>query len=421
MIRCYPFHAVRPRPDHAADVASVPYDVVSRDESRAIAEKHPNNFIHVVRPDADLPDATSPYDPAVYAKGKSNLDRFLKDNILFRDTTPRVYLYRQSATIAGKLQTQTGIVCTCHADDYDNDLIKKHEKTRPDKEDDRVRHLLTLAAHAEPVFLAFRDLPDVGAIVARLTASEKPIYDFTCDDGVSHTVWSVDNHAPLTAALSKAPCLYVADGHHRSAAASRAAADRRKSNPNHCGAEEYNRFLAVLFPASELRILPYHRVVNTLNNLSPEAFLDRLAKVCSITNADSPEPKGSGSFCLYLNKAWRRCTFLPDSTPTYDPVGSLDVSLLSDLVLAPILNITDLRTDPNIEFVGGIRGPAELERLVNARDQAAGKPGSSAAFSMFPTTMDQLLAVADAQRMMPPKSTWFEPKLRSGLLIHTLD
>ncbi len=421
MIRCYPFQAVRPRPAHAAELASVPYDVVSRDESRAIAQAHPHNFIHVVRPDADLPDSTSPYDPAVYAKGKSNLDRFLKDDILFRDATPRIYLYRQSATIAGRLQTQTGIVCTCHADDYDKDLIKKHEKTRPDKEDDRVRHLLTLAAHAEPVFLAYRDLPDADSIVARITATEKPIYDFTCDDGVTHTVWAVDNHAPLTAALSKAPSLYVADGHHRSAAASRAAAERRKANPNHTGAEEYNRFLAVLFPSSQLRILPYHRVVNTLNNLTPEAFLDKLAKVCSITPTNNPDPGSSGAFCLYLNKAWRRCTFIPDATPTYDPVGSLDVSLLSDLVLAPILNITDLRTDPNIEFVGGIRGPSELERLVNARDASSGKHASAAAFSMHPTTMDQLLDVADAGRMMPPKSTWFEPKLRSGLLIHMLD
>lgn len=413
MLRVYPFQAVRPQPQFAAEVACVPYDVVNREESRREASASPRSFMHVVRPDADLPDSVGAYDDAVYAKGKENLDSLLRDGTLTRDGPPRVYLYRQSADLPGVgRQTQTGVVCCCDVRDYDADRIKKHEKTRKEKEDDRVRHLLTLAAHAEPVFLAHKKDPAISALVESATApSHTPLYDFTASDGVRHTVWAVDAPEPLLAALSNHKCAYVADGHHRCAAASRAAADRRAAGDG--PDSQSQRFLAVLFPADALRILPYHRVVADLNGLSPEDFLGRLRRVCAVAPATDPAPGSPGVFCLFLQGRWWQCRFEPDSIPTYDPVNSLDVSMLSDLVLAPLLNIRDLRTDKRIDFVGGIRGTKELERLVQSGKAAA-------AFSMHPTTMDQLLAVADAGLMMPPKSTWFEPKLRSGLLIHML-
>lgn len=411
MLRLHPFRAVRPHAQFAAEVACVPYDVVNREEARREAARSPRSFMHVVRPDADLPDSVGAYDDAVYAKGRENLDRFRGDGTLTVDGAARVYLYRQSADLPGVgRQTQTGVVCCCDVRDYDADLIKKHEKTRRDKEDDRVRHVLTLGAHAEPVFLAHKQDDAVTALVARAAAAPA-LYDFTAPDGVRHTVWAVDGFEPLLKALASHRCLYVADGHHRCAAASRSGADRRAAGDR--ADAESQRFLSVLFPANELKILPYHRAVADLHGLSPEDFLARVGKVCEVSPAPAPAPTRPGTFCAFVKGRWWHCQFMPDSIPTYDPVNSLDVSMLSDLVLAPILNIRDLRTDKRIDFIGGIRGTPELERLVTSGKAAA-------AFAMFPTTMDQLLAVADAGLMMPPKSTWFEPKLRSGLLVHML-
>ncbi len=416
MLRVFPFTAYRPRPDLAKAVASVPYDVVDRAESRELGEGRPDNFIHVVRPDADLPDSVGPYDDRVYAKARENLQDLIKRGVMVRDDARRMYLYRQAATIAGKHQSQTGILLCCDVADYDADRIKKHEKTRPDKEDDRVRSVLELGAHAEPVFLAFRTHAALGKLIDDTTASAKPIYDFTADDGVQHTVWALDGYQPVIDAFKSMPCVYVADGHHRCAAASRAGAERRKANPKHTGDEEYNRFMAVLFPSDDLLILPYHRVVSELNGLTPAQFLEKLGKVCTIAPTKEPAPAAPGAFSLFMNdgQGWRLCTFKPDLIHRSDPVRSLDVSVLTEQVLDPILGIKDIRTDKRIDFVGGIRGPGELEKRVKA-----GK--AVAAFCMHPTTMDQLLSVADAGLMMPPKSTWFEPKLRSGLLVHMLD
>jgi uncharacterized protein (DUF1015 family) len=415
MLRVHPFTAYRPRPDRARDVASVPYDVVDRAESRALGEGKPDNFIHVVRPDADLPDSVGPYDDKVYAKARENLQGLIARGVMVRDDARRMYLYRQAGTIAGKRQSQTGILLCCDVADYDADRIKKHEKTRPDKEDDRVRSILELGAHAEPVFLAFRPHDGLRRVIDAAT-KQKPLYDLTTDDGVQHTVWTLDDYKPVVDAFKSMPCCYVADGHHRCAASSRAGAERRKANPKHTGDEEYNRFMAVLFPSDDLLILPYHRVVSELAGLTAQQFLDKVARVCTITPARDPNPPKPGSFTLYLNdgKGWRLCAFAPKLADQSDPVRRLDVALLTEHVLDPILGIRDIRTDKRIDFVGGIRGPGELEKRVNSGKAAA-------AFCMHPTTMDQLLDVADAGLMMPPKSTWFEPKLRSGLLVHMLD
>ncbi len=414
MLRVFPFAALRPKPELAAEVACPPYDVVDRAEARAIASASHRSFMHVVRPDADLPDSVDPYDKSVYLRGRDNLDGLVSAGAMFRDDQPRMYLYRQSAVIAGRLQTQTGVVCCCHVSDYNHDLIKKHEKTRKDKEDDRVRHILALNGHIEPVFLAYKGRRDIDEFVAR-ACEAAPLYDFTADDGVRHTVWVADNAGFLADAFSSVPCAYVADGHHRSAAASRAAMERRALAPTAPRDAEFMRYLAVLFPADQLRILPYHRAVADLHGLSADEFVGRLGAVCEVAPG-GPEPARHGEFALYLGKGrgWLRCAFNPGLLAEKDPVRSLDVSLLSDHVLGPILGIADLRTDKRIDFVGGIRGTGDLERRVDSGRAAA-------AFSMHPTTMGQLLAVADAGQMMPPKSTWFEPKLRSGLLVHMLD
>ena len=403
------FRALRPRADLAGRVAAVPYDVVNRAEAAALAEGNPDSFLHVGRSDIDLPPDTDPHDPRVYAAAKSALDRLISSGALVRDTEPALFLYRQE--MDGR--AQTGVVGCVHVDDYERDVIRKHEKTRKDKEDDRTRHVLTLAAHAEPVFLTFRPDPELGRLSAAAT-SRPPLYDFTAPDGVRHTVWRLTDAKPWLDAFARIPVAYVADGHHRSASAWRAGRERRASNPRHTGNEEYNWFLAVLFPANELRILPYNRLVKDLNGLSPAAFRTRLAQVGKLQPTDDPSPPAPGTFCLFFDGRWERLSLDPASIDRSDPIRSLDVSLLQDTILGPILGIGDPRTDKRIDFVGGIRGPAELERRVRSGEMAL-------AISMYPTTIEQLLAVADAGEIMPPKSTWFEPKLRSGLFVHELD
>lgn len=413
MIRIYPFEAVRPAPGRERDVASPPYDVVDRAEARDIIRANPHSFMGVVRADGALDDSIDAYDQRVYDAARQRFEDMQRDGLLRRDKRRRMFAYRQSATIAGVRHEQTGLVCCCDVRDYDEDRIRKHEKTRQAKEDDRTRHMLALNAHPGPVFLTYRDRDDVSAIIGRVTQGA-PAADFEADDGVRHTVWDIDETDPLVRAFASMDFAYVADGHHRSASASRAARARRDKNPSHTGEEEYNRFLSVLFPASQLRILAYNRVVRDLHGLDASRFRGALESVCEVRAARSPEPAEPGRFCAYLAGEWLECVFPPSSIGRADPVASLDVSLLADRVLEPILGIRDVRTDPRVDFVGGIRGVRALEKLVNSGQFAC-------AFSMHPTTIGQLLDVADAGLMMPPKSTWFEPKLRSGLLVHMLD
>lgn len=409
MLRVHPFTAIRPAPSHESRVASPPYDVVTTDEARAIASGNPDCFLHVVRSEIDLPPDTDPYAPIVYETAKQAFQRLLDDGTLVRDREPRMFLYRQ----VWQHRAQVGLVCCCHVEDYRNDLIKKHEKTRRVKEDDRTRHVLALNANAGPVFLAYRDENDIERLVQE-DLNARPLYHFVAADGVTHTVWPVRDANEYIRAFERVPAAYVADGHHRAASAARAAAERRAANPHHRGDEEYNWFLAALFPASQLRILAYNRLVRTLGDRTPEVAAAQLATVGRVTRATHPAPDRSGVFCCYLNGQWHRVEIDAALIDHADPIASLDVSLLHDRVLGPIFGIGDARTDERIEFVGGVRGPAHLQALVDSGEAAA-------AFSLYPTSIEQLMAVADAGLVMPPKSTWFEPKLRSGLLVHSLD
>ena len=408
-MRLHPFRAIRPTPKLAPRVAAVPYDVVNRQEAVDLARDNRYSFLHVGRSDIDLPADVDQYDPRIYSGAREALDRFVKEGVLIQDRDPGLYLYRQ--IMEGR--SQTGLVGCVHVDDYERDIIRKHEKTRPDKEDDRTRHVLTLNAHAEPVFLAYRGRTEINVLSEPMLAS-KPLYDFTAPDRVRHTVWKVRDPGLWVEAFRAVPHAYVADGHHRSASAWRAGQERRAGNPRHRGDEEYNWFLAVLFPADQLTILPYNRVVRDLAGKTPAKLLQELRDIGHASTTDHPRPPRPGTFCVYLAGAWHRVEIDDAAIDRRDPIGSLDVSLLQDRVLAPLLGIGDPRTDKRIDFVGGIRGTAELERRVDSGEMAV-------AFSLFPTTMEQLMAVSDAGKVMPPKSTWFEPKLRSGLFVHELE
>jgi len=407
-MRLNPFPAVRPRPDLAPQVASVPYDVVNRGEAAELARGNPHSFLHVGRSDIDLPEDLDPYDARIYRRAREALDELLARGTLLRDPEPRLFVYRQ--IMDGR--PQTGVVGCVHVDDYEHDVIRKHEKTRQDKEDDRTRHVLTLNANAEPVFLTYRGRVEIDRMVEAITPTT-PLYDFTAPDGVRHTVWQVPDSWALARTFDPVPLAYVADGHHRSASAWRAGKELRAGNPSHRGDEEYNWFLAVLFPSDQLRILPYNRVVRDLNGQTPARVLERLGGLGKLSPATDPVPERSGVLGVFLDGRWRRLELDPAGIDRSDPIASLDVSLLQDRVLSPILGIGDPRTDKRIDFVGGIRGTAELERRVRSGEMAI-------AFSLFPTTLDQLMAVSDAGHVMPPKSTWFEPKLRSGLFVHEL-
>lgn len=407
-MRLHPFRALRPAPELAERVAAVPYDVVNRAEAAALATGNPYSFLHIGRSDIDLPADVDPYDPRIYAKARETLDRFQAEGTLIRESSPSLYLYRQ--IMDGR--AQTGVVGCVHVDDYEQDLIRKHEKTRPDKEDDRTRHVLALRANAEPVFLTYRGRSDVDRL-SRPILMSAPLYDFTAEDGVRHTVWRISEPGPFLDAFRAVPHAYVADGHHRSASAWRAGRELRSAPAQHRGDGEYNWFLAALFPADQLRILPYNRVVRDLAGQGPEEVLARLAHLGKVITTDDPTPTRPGTFCLFLMNAWYRLALDQSTIDRKDPIASLDVSLLQDRVLGPILGVGDPRTDKRIDFVGGIRGTVELERRVRSGEMAVG-------FSLYPTSIDQLMAVSDAGRIMPPKSTWFEPKLRSGLFVHTL-
>jgi uncharacterized protein (DUF1015 family) len=400
-------------PERAADVAAPPYDVLNTEEARQRAAGKPWSFLHISKPEIDLPAGTDPYAPVVYAKAVENLHKMEKEGILRRDAKPYFYLYRLQM---GE-HVQTGLVAAASVAAYDAERIRRHEFTRPDKEDDRVRQIAALNAQTGPVFLTYRHSPVIDALAGRV-ASGAPEYDFSADDGVRHMLWVVRDDAvakQLGEAFENVERLYIADGHHRCAAASRVAASRRAANPNHTGEESYNYFLSVIFPDNQMQIMDYNRVVRDLSGLSREQFLERVGQAFSIDkSAHAVKPAGTGEFGMYLPGQWYRLRIQPQFIPANNPVAQLDVSLLANHLIAPILGITDARRDKRIDFVGGIRGLQELEQRVNSGEMAV-------AFSLFPTGMDQLMAVADSGEVMPPKSTWFEPKLADGLVSHVLD
>ncbi len=403
-----PFTGLRPAPGRAADVAAPPYDVLSTDEARKRAAGKPWSFLHISKPEIDLPAGTDPHAPQVYAKAAENLQRMLAQKVLERDKQPGYYAYR----LVMDGHVQTGLVVAASVADYDTNRIRKHEFTRPDKEDDRVRQIEALNAQTGPVLLAYPDAPAVDTLLAQVT-NGVPVADVTADTGVRHTLWRIGDAASmatLTQAFDAMPALYIADGHHRSAAASRVAASRRATGPESC-----NFFLAVAFPHHQMRILPYNRVVTDLNGLSRQELLSKIGQSFALRAASGAvTPAKPGEFGLYLTGQWYRLNIHPGLVPMNDPVERLDVSLLADRLLAPILGITDPRRDKRIDFIGGIRGVAELEKRVDSDEMAV-------AFSMFPTRMEDLMAVADVGEVMPPKSTWFEPKLADGLVSHVLD
>lgn len=408
MATLHPFRAQRPHPDAVEDVASVPYDVISVAEARELAAGNPRSFLHVIRPEIDLPPGTDEHADAVYEKGAENLRAFIEAEYTTQEDEPALYVYR--LMMDGR--AQAGIFGCVSVAEYDNDTILKHEKTRPVKEDDRTRHILTQEAHAEPVMLTFRDVESVNALIVSAQEGE-PLYDFTADDGVQHTIWPVAAPDALVDAFVDVPRLYIADGHHRCKASSRAASVLRGSGRDqHEAPPESAFFPAVLFPMSQMHIMAYNRVVHTLP-MTPADFLDAVEERMTLERqVDNPVPLEKGIVCVYLDGVWHRAALPPTKRGTAS--DELDVARLSEHVLEPLLDITDVRRDPNIDFVGGIRGTAELEDRVDRGDAAL-------AVSMAPTSIEELLAVSDAGLLMPPKSTWFEPKLRSGLLVHRFD
>ncbi|MBZ0091572.1 MAG: DUF1015 family protein [Sulfuricellaceae bacterium] len=408
-----PFAGLRPVSEHTADVVAPPYDVLSTDEARVRAAGRPWSFLHISKPEIDLPPETDPYAPQVYAKGAENLRHMVEQGLLAQDTAPCYYVYRM--VMNGHVQT--GLVAAASVADYDTNRVRKHEFTRPDKEDDRVRQIDALNAQTGPVLLAYPSAPEVDAILAQ-AALATPDADVTADDGIRHTLWVVDDKTlldRLTAAFDAMRAIFIADGHHRSAAASRIAAARRAANPSHTGKESYNYFLSVIFPHHEMKIMDYNRVMTDLNGLSEEAFLARIAQEFAVKPAGGQvKPSHPGEFGMYLGGRWYRLEIRADLIPQEDPVARLDVSLLQNHLISPVLGIDDPRRDKRIDFVGGIRGLAELEKRVDSG-------GMKVAFALFATRMEDLMAVADAGEVMPPKSTWFEPKLVDGLVSHVLD
>jgi uncharacterized protein (DUF1015 family) len=407
-----PFYALRPQPAQVAEVAAVPYDVVDRHEAAALAAGRPRSFLHVSRSEIDLPSETHPYDDAVYARAAANFGALQDDGTLVVEPEACLYIYRLQ--MGG--QQQTGIAATFAVDEYDADRIKKHERTRKDKEDDRTRHIIELRAQTGPVFLAHRPIEGLDELVAGLCQAP-PLYDFTAPDGVVHTVWKVTDTEPLCQRFAGLDALYIADGHHRAASASRTRARLREqalaAGAPWTGDEEANFFLAVAFPANQLRVLPYNRLIADLRGQAPESFLAAVTARFGATPGASPAPAAAQQVSMYLGGTWYGLNLASVAPLASTPADALDVALLQEHLLAPLLGISDPRTDKRIDFVGGIRGTAELEEAVN-------KGRAAVAFSMYPTSVEELMAIADADQIMPPKSTWFEPKLRDAIVIHTV-
>lgn len=406
-----PFRALRPKPEYARDVASRPYDVLNTQEARQEAEGNKYSFLRVIKPELELPDDIDPYGANVYEQGVKNLNYLRSEQIIEKDATPSFYIYR--LTMDGR--EQTGIVGCCHYQEYFDGHIKKHELTRTAKENDRVRHVEAQDANAEPVFFSYRGLDSINQVITNATQSD-PVYDFTADDDIRHELWVIDDESSISRIetdFKSIPDLYVADGHHRTAAAARVGQQKKDNNPSHNGTEEYNFFMAVLFSDDQLKIFDYNRVVQDLNGMSTDQFKDKLYPIFEISELESAQsPSVKGVFSMYLDKKWY-CLNPKEVISSENPKENLDVTLLSEKVLDPILGIQDLRKDTRIDFVGGIRGLGELERRVDSGEMEV-------AFALFPVSMAELLAIADAGEIMPPKTTWFEPKLRSGLFIHEL-
>lgn len=410
-----PFKGIRPPQELVEQVASRPYDVLNSDEARTEAEGNEKSLYHIIKPEIDFPVGTDEHDERVYAKAAENFQFFQDKGWLVQDSKENYYIYAQ--TMNGK--TQYGLVVGAYVPDYMNGVIKKHELTRRDKEEDRMKHVRVNNANIEPVFFAYPDNEQLDAIIRKYTA-EKPVYDFVApDDGFGHTFWVIDQEediAAITAAFAQMPALYIADGHHRSAAAALVGAEKAKQNPQHRGDEEYNYFMAVCFPAGQLTIIDYNRVVKDLNGLTPVEFLAALEKnfVVEEKGADIYKPAGLHNFALYLDNKWYSLTAKEGTYNDNDPIGVLDVTISSNLILDEILGIKDLRSDKRIDFVGGIRGLGELKKRVDSGEMKV-------ALALYPVSMKQLMDIADTGNIMPPKTTWFEPKLRSGLIIHKLD
>jgi len=413
MVQVRALRLLKPLDRYAKDVAAKPYDVVNYEEARAIAQANPLSFLRVEKSEIDLPSDMPTDSDAVLDQGKKNLDQFARDGIFCRDEEPCFYVYRQRLGS----HEQYGLVAGIHVADYEAGRLKRHEFTRGDKEQERTKHIARINAQTGPVFVIYRSSPVINDVVAK-TAAGEPLYSFTADDGVSHAAWRVDGKALnelLVGEFAAAGDAYIADGHHRAAAAAAVARMKREGNPRHRGDEAYNDILSVLFPHDQLKIMDYNRVVKDLNGLTEGAFLDRLAGHFAVEKGFSAKsPSQSHTFGMYLNGTWYRLALQDASAAGKDAVASLDVSILQSTILEPILGIHDPRTDRRIDFVGGIRGMNELERLVDSGLAAV-------AFSLYPTSLDELMSVADAGAVMPPKSTWFEPKLRSGLFVHLLD
>lgn len=408
MARIFPFKAVRPKQEDAAKVASPPYDVLSSEEARAISQQNNLTFLHVTKSEIDMPVDLSIYDRSVYEKAKENLHDMLKYGILFQEGHACYYVYE----LIMEGRRQTGLVCCSSVDDYENDLIKKHEYTRPEKEKDRIDHISITGAQTGNVFLAYRNVKEIDGLITTWKSSHVPVYDFTAEDGIGHRIWVVDDQDAIekitTQFEEKVPFTYIADGHHRAASAAKV----RKSLGEKAGPEA-DGFLTTLFPASELKILPYNRVVKDLNGMEAAEFISALQEDFSISSSEHPvDPTALHEFGMYLGGAWYHLT-ANEGTYSDDPIGVLDVTIFSKNVLEKLLDIQDQRTDKRIDFVGGIRGLKELEKRVDSKEMEV-------AFSFFPVSIEQLFAIADSGEVMPPKSTWFEPKLRDGLLTHLI-
>jgi uncharacterized protein (DUF1015 family) len=410
-----PFKALRPTKENAHLVASVPYDVVNRKEAKEVVGDNELSFLHITRAEIDLPDEVDPYSSKVYEKAKENLERIKKNAPLIVDEEPHYYLYK--LIMDGR--EQVGITATFAVDDYDNDIILKHEKTRKVKEDDRTNHIITTETQTGIVFLTYRGVDEINSAVNKTMADIEPLYDFTAPDGIQHTIWIMPDefNTLITDEFSKIDKLYVADGHHRAKSASRARDEKRSANPNHTGEEEYNYFIAVIFPGEQLYIMPYNRVVFDLNGNSKEEYLNKVSEKFEVQKSDKKEPSARRSFGMYLDGEWYELKAKDSvlaSISLSNSVGEkLDVSILQNFLLNPVLGIEDQRTSNRIDFIGGIRGTKELEKLVDSGKAAV-------AFSMYPVSIDDLMNISDAGEVMPPKSTWFEPKLRDGLLTHMI-